>query len=209
MVNLKLGKLVYKEFGLRKFNENLNIGLSLPTDYDDELKRLSIEKPMQATADNQSGWLFTFILPLWLTITLAVLIIYYIISVIKALIRNSSERFSGTVDISDSRGRSILVTYVKIKPSGILYIGEGGNSGCDLAGAGWKIKIDKNKPSALLFWQRPSFRWSEQIGYVRYNNNKKRGFLGRYGKNNTKKSVSIECGPDSEHITHSVSIRIK
>lgn len=209
LVNLKLGKLVYKEFGFRKFNENLNIGLSLPTDYDDELKRLSIEKPMQATADNQSGWLFTFILPLWLTITLALLIIYYIISVIKALIRNSSERFSGTVEISDSRGRSILDTYVKIKPSGILYIGEGGNSGCDLAGAGWKIKIDKNKPSALLFWQRPSFRWSEQIGYVRYNNNKKRGFLGRYGKNNTKKSVTIECGPDSEHITHSVSIRIK
>ncbi len=210
LVDLNLGKLVHKNYGLRKFNENLNIGLSLPTDYDEELKRLSIDKPLQATSDNQSGWLFTFILPFWLTVAILVLLILYIILVIKAFFRNSSERFIGTVDFSDSRGRDIGDTItVKVNPSRTLLIGESGNSGCDLSGASWTIKVIKKKPSALLFWKRPSFEWSAKDGFVRDGRNKKRGELGRYGKSNTKSRIDIECGPDSDHITHNVKIRIK
>ena len=55
--DLELGKLVHKKYGFHRFNENLNIGLSLPTDYDDELKRLSIDKPIQAASDTQDRWL--------------------------------------------------------------------------------------------------------------------------------------------------------
>lgn len=210
LVDLNLGKLVHKNYGLRKFNENLNIGLSLPTDYDDELKRLSIDKPLQATSDNQSGWLFTFILPFWLTVAILVFLILYFILVIKAFFRNSSERFIGTVDFSDSRGRDIGDTItVKVNPSRTLLIGESGNFGCDLLGASWTIKVIKKKPSALLFWKRPSFEWSAKDGFVRDGRNKKRGELGRYGKSNTKSRIDIECGPDSDHITHNVKIRIK
>ena len=210
LVDLNLGKLVHKNYGLRKFNENLNIGLSLPTDYDEELKRLSIDKPLQATSDNQSGWLFTFILPFWLTVAILVLLILYFILVIKAFFRNSSERFIGTVDFSDSRGRDIGDTItVKVNPSRTLLIGESGNFGCDLLGASWTIKVIKKKPSALLFWKRPSFEWSAKDGFVRDGRNKKRGELGRYGKSNTKSRIDIECGPDSDHITHNVKIRIK
>ena len=210
LVDLNLGKLVHKNYGLRKFNENLNIGLSLPTDYDEELKRLSIDKPLQATSDNQSGWLFTFLLPFWLTVAILVFLILYFILVIKAFFRNSSERFIGTVDFSDSRGRDIGDTItVKVNPSRTLLIGESGNSGCDLSGASWTIKVIKKKPSALLFWKRPSFEWSAKDGFVRDGRNKKRGELGRYGKSNTKSRIDIECGPDSDHITHNVKIRIK
>ena len=210
LVDLNLGKLVHKNYGLRKFNENLNIGLSLPTDYDEELKRLSIDKPLQATSDNQSGWLFTFIMPFWLTVAILVFLILYFILVIKAFFRNSSERFIGTVDFSDSRGRDIGDTItVKVNPSRTLLIGESGNFGCDLLGASWTIKVIKKKPSALLFWKRPSFEWSAKDGFVRDGRNKKRGELGRYGKSNTKSRIDIECGPDSDHITHNVKIRIK
>lgn len=211
LVDLHLGQLVHKNYGLHKIDEKLNIGLSLPTDYDEELKRLSIDKPLQATSDNQSGWLFTFLLPFWLTVTILVLLTLYIILVIKALIRNSSERFIGTVDFSDSRGRDIGDTIsVKVNPSRTLLIGENGNSGCDLSDASWTIKVVKKKPSALLFWKKPSFEWSAKDGFVREDSkNKKRGELGRHEQGNTKKVFRLSCGPDSDKITHSVKIRIK
>lgn len=210
LTKLKLGKLVNKKWGLRRYNEKLNIGMSLPTPYDEELKKLSIDKPIQATSDKQSGWLFTFILPFWWTVFLLALLFFYIFMFIKSVIRNSKERFVGTVDFSDSRGRDIGDTInVKVGPSRTLLIGEGGNSGCDLTGASWTIKVQKKKASPFLFWKRPAFEWSAQSGFVRDGKNKKRGLLGRYGKNNTKSRDEIECGPDSDHITHNVKIRIK
>ena len=209
LVDLELGRLVHKSYGLRKFDENLNIGLSLPTDYDDELKRLSIEKPLQATSDSQSGWIFTFFLPFWLTVTLIVLTILYIILVIKAKIRNSAERFVGTVDFRDSRGRDIGDTIkVNANQSRPLIIGESGNYGCDLTGASWSIKVAKKTPSAFLFWKRPAFEWSKNSGFI-CAGKKRRGLLGRYRKNNTKSRIDIECGPDSDKITHIVTIKIK
>lgn len=208
--DLKLGKLVNKKWGFRRFNENLNIGMSLPTPYDEELKKLSIEKPIQATSDRQKGWIFTFILPFWWTVVIALALITYILLVIKGFIRNSRERFVGTVDFSDSRGRDIGDTIsVKVSPSRSLLIGEGGNSGCDLSGASWTIKVAKKTPSPFLIWKRPAFEWSAQSGFVRDERNRKRGLLGRYGKNNTKSRYDVECGPDPDHITHYVKIRIK
>lgn len=208
LVNLKLGKLVHRKWGFRKFNENLNIGMSLPTPYDEELKRLSIDKPIQATSDKQSGWIFTFLLPFWWTVALVLLLLIYIILVIKCIMRNSNERFVGTVDFSDSRGRDIGET-ISVKTSKTLLIGGGGNSGCDLLGADWTIQVVKQSPSPLLVWKRPAFEWSAQRGFVRDGRNKKRGLLGRYGKDNTKTRIDIECGPDIEHLTHNVKITIK
>lgn len=210
LVNLKLGKLVHRKWGLRKFNENLNIGMSLPTPYDEELKKLSIDKPIQATSDKQSGWIFTFLLPFWWTVGIVLLLLVYIILVIKCIIRNSSERFVGEVDFSDSRGREIGDT-INVKTTRTLFIGEGGNSGCDLSGANWTIKVVKQSPSPFLVWKRPSFKWSAQRGFV-HEAGKARvrnGALGRYGKKNTRTRIDIECGPDVEHITHSVKIKLK
>lgn len=210
LAGLKLGRLVHNKYGFRQFNENLNIGLSLPTDYDEELKKLSIDKPMQATSDNQSGWIFTFFMPFWLSVSLLVLLICYIIAVIKAFFRNLNEKFVGTVDFTDSRGRDIGDTIsVKAAPSRNLLIGGSGNYGCDLSDASWTIKVTKKKPSPLFFWNKPAFEWSAQNGFICDGNNKKRGLLGRYGKSGTKSQVYLDCGGDSEKITHSVKITIK
>ena len=210
LIDLKLGKLVNKKWGLRRFSEKLNIGMSLPTPYDDELKKLSIDKPIQATSDKQSGWLFTFFLPFWWTVATAIALIVYIFLVIKSCVRNSKERFIGTVDFTDARGRDIGDTIsVKVGPSKTLLIGDGGNSGCDLSGADWTIKVIKMNPSPFLVWKRPVFEWSAKSGFVRDGRNKKRGLLGRYDKNNTRRRIDLECGVDSDHITHNVKIRIK
>lgn len=210
LIDLKLGKLVNKKWGLRRFSEKLNIGMSLPTPYDDELKKLSIDKPIQATSDKQSGWLFTFFLTFWWTVATAIALIVYIFLVIKSCVRNSKERFIGTVDFTDARGRDIGDTIsVKVGPSKTLLIGDGGNSGCDLSGADWTIKVIKMNPSPFLVWKRPVFEWSAKSGFVRDGRNKKRGLLGRYDKNNTRRRIDLECGVDSDHITHNVKIRIK
>ncbi|MCM1292072.1 MAG: VWA domain-containing protein [Bacteroides sp.] len=209
-VVLDLGKLKHKNWGLRRYNENLNLGLSTPTDYDDELKRLSIDKPIQATSDQKSGWLFTFILPFWLTVALLALLIIYLFLVMKAIARNNKERFIGTVDFTDHRGRVINGGgMVKVGPSKTLNIGQAGNYGCDLPGVQWNIKVSKKKPSPFLPWKRPSFEWVGTSGYVRDGRRRKRGLLGRYGKSGTSKIVNLECGSDDSHITENVKIRIK
>lgn len=209
LYDINLGQLKHESWGLRKYNTKLNIGLSLPTPYDEELKKLSIDKPIPATSAEQKGWLWTFFLSFWPSIIIAVLILYYIISVIKAIMRNGKERFKGTVDFSDHRGKDIGDTIkVKLRSGKPLLIGNGGTDGCDLLGVAWTVKVVKKTSSPLLPWKRPAFEWSAKNGYV-HSSKKKRGLLGRYGKNNAPSHVTIDCGSDSEHITHSVKIVIK
>lgn len=205
LIDLKLGKLVNKKWGLRRFNEKLNIGMSLPTPYDDELKKLSIDKPIQATSDKQSGWLFTFFLPFWLTVLLAFLLLAYIFLIIKAIKRNASESFRGTVDIYDKVGRQIGSTImVKCKGKTFL-IGDGGTNGCQVNGASWTVSVEKTTYSPLLVFKKPNFFWKAKKGFAK-SGNKQRGYLGRYG--NGKKLVNIECGSSYDAITNSITIRL-
>ena len=206
LIDLKLGKLVNKKWGLRRFNEKLNIGMSLPTPYDDELKKLSIDKPIQATSDKQSGWLFTFFLPFWLTVTLLALLLIYIFMVIKAIKRNAYEKFKGTVEFYDKVGRQIGDTIpVKCKGNTLL-IGEGGTNNCQLNGASWTIVVEKNTYSPLMCFKKPNFLWKAKSGFTK-GNGKQRGYLGRYS--NGKKRISIECGSSYDNITHNVTIILK
>ena len=205
LVDLKLGKLVHKQWGLRRFNENLNIGMSLPTPYDEELKKLSIDKPIQATSDKQSGWLFTFFLPFWLTVLLAVLLILYVFLIIKTIKRNVSETFRGTVDIYDKVGRQIGNTIMVKCKSNSFMIGEGGTNGCQVNGATWTVSVEKITYSPLLVFKKPNFLWKAKKGFAK-SGNKQRGYLGRYG--NGKKLVSIECGSSYDDISNSITIRL-
>ena len=208
--DLKLGQLKHKGWGFWNYDEVLNIGLSLPTPYDAELKKLSIDKPIPETSETRSGWLFTFLLPLWLTALLTFLLIFYIIQVFKAFKRNRSERFIGEVEIYNDRGRQIGNTIsVRVPAGSTLLIGLGGSHGCDVNGAAWTLKLDKKCSSALLFWKKPAFEWRATSGYAQTNvGSKKRGLLSRYGQGGTKRRFSIDCGPQYDRLTHNVSISI-
>lgn len=209
--DIDLGKLKHKNWGLRQCEESLNIGLNLPTDYDAELQKLSIDKPLVMSNDVHNDWIFTFFIPFWWTVAIVIAIIIYILMVIKAFVRNSKESFKGDVDFYDNRGRDIgeTIRLNRLSPSKTIFIGNGGSNGCDLSNAEWTVQIIKKTPSPFLFWKRPAFEWSAKSGFVCNGSNKKRGLLGRYGKSNTTKVANLDCGLESDKITHGVKIMIK
>ena len=210
VLDLDLGKIKNKSLFFHHLKDSLALGLDLPTDYDDELAWLKMKKPLPNTTELVDKNIFTFFLPFWLTLTLTILLLIYIIQVIKAIARNNSEQFIGTVDILNGKGKSLGPTIdVKAKASQTVQIGSAGNLGCDVSGAQWTIKLEKVKPSPFLVWKRPAFEWSAKEGVIRFGN-KKRGLISRYNKKNTRKRVEVECLPNnSDVISHYVTITIK
>ncbi len=209
VLELELGQIKHNDMGLHKLNDSLFLGIDLPTEYDDELLWLKVKKPLPNTNTMQSRWIFTFFLPFWLTVCIVLALFIYLIMVIKAIGRNKTERFTGTVDFYDSVGHDIGNTInVRVSSSSTLIIGESGNYGCDLSGAKWAIQVKKVTSSPFLVWKRPAFKWSARGGYIQ-SGKKRQGLLGRYGKSNTQKRADIACGEDMNKITHSVTIKIK
>ncbi len=204
-IEVDLGQIKHQSLGFHHLQDSINLGLDLPTDYDDELKNLGVVKPLPNTKKAQDKWLFTFFLPFWLTAVLVVLLLLYIYMVLKAIKRNSSEIFKGTVEIYDKVGRQIGDTvFVKCKGNSFL-IGDGGTNGCQVNGAEWTVIVEKVTSSPFLIFKKPNFVWKAKKGFAKAGN-KQRGELGRYG--NGKKLISITCGPSYDAITHSISIRL-
>lgn len=204
-LKLNLGKIKHHSYGLHHLSDSINLGVQLPTPYDDELTSLGVKKPLPNTKKEESRWLFTFFLPFWLTALLAALLLAYILLIVKAIKRNASEQFRGTVDIYDKVGRQIGNTImVKCKSNSFL-IGDGGTNGCQVNGTAWTISVEKTTYSPLLVFKKPNFFWKAKKGFAK-SGNKQRGYLGRYG--NGKKLINIECGSSYDAITNSVTIRL-
>ncbi len=205
ILKLKLGKIKHEKWGLHHLKDSINLGLQLPTPYDDELATLGVKKPLPNTKKEENRLLFTFFLPFWLTVVLAALLIAYILLIIKAIKRNTSETFRGTVDIYDKVGRQIGNTIMVKCKSNSFTIGEGGTNGCQVNGATWTISVEKTTYSPLLVFKKPNFLWKAKKGFAK-SGNKQRGYLGRYG--NGKKLVSIECGSSYDAISNSITIKL-
>lgn len=201
----KMGKFKNKSWGLRQYDEPLNLRLSLPTPYDAELKKLSIDKPTPQTAQEKIGWLWTFLLPFWLCVALIILFIIYIILVIKAAQRNAADKFKGRVDFTDHRGRPVGETAMIRPTSGQINIGATGTGDLGVANAEWSVVITKESPSPFTFWKKPKYKWQSK-GHAVDGRNRHSGYFGRYGEPGTTKRLSLECGVDSEHVTHGVDI---
>ena len=200
-----LGKLEHKSIGLHKYDEPLNLSLSLPTNYDEELSKLGIEKPVPETAQQKSGWLWTFWLSFWCCVVIIILLVLYLLMVMKAAKRNGSEKFKGNVEITDRRGKVLKEENVSHNKATPIKIGGNGTHNCDVV-ADWTVNLQKKTYSPFLFWKKPEFEWSARPGVAK-SGRKKTGKIGRYGS--MPKYVSLECGPDSESVTHYVTIKIK
>lgn len=204
-LKLDLGKIKHQSYGLHHLADSINLGLLLPTPYDDELASLGVKKPLPNTKKEESRLLFTFFLPFWLTALLAALLLLYILLIIKAIKRNASEQFRGTVDIYDKVGRQIGNT-VMVKCKGKTFlVGDSGTNGCQVNGAAWTVSVEKTTYSPLLVFKKPNFLWKAKKGFAK-SGKPQRGYLGRYG--NGKKLVNIECGSSYDAITHSITIRL-
>lgn len=202
----KIGRIQHRHWGLHKYKDNLRFHIEQPTKYDDELAMLNMPKPSREVCVPVDRWVFTFILPFWLTAVIVSLIILYIWLVLKAAKRNLTEKFKGKVQVFDAVGRPVTDEMnINIKKNQFV-IGDGGTNGLDVPGAEWSIRIVKESPSPLLFSQRPAFRWRSAKGYVS-SGSKKNGLIGRYG-GKMKKGFDLTCGPSVDVQTHTVAIRI-
>lgn len=201
--DVKLGKLKHKNLGLHHYDEPLNIGLSLPTPYDDELKKLSIDKPLPETSDVKNGWLWTFWISFGVCCAILVLLIIYLFLVFKAAKRNVTEKFKGTVDILPmGKKTKDKARQVTIPATNKFDIGKNGTMGCTLPNVPWDLQVAKKTYNPFTL-KKPVFVVKKMGDYVEKS---KKNTLSRYGNGST--GLNYQCGNSDSDITHQVSIRI-
>ena len=197
-IDIELGKLKHKSWGFHRFKDELLVDIDLPTSFDTELAQLKIAKPLPSPTVPMKNLVFTFILPLWLTALLALLLIIYIIGIIKSIGRNNSECFTGEIKIKDSlKGINVSKSsFLKnqrkttvLIPDDVKVLGPTIND--------WKIEVAKVKGNIFL-WGKPKFR-------VRLIKGASKSFTTTIHKQSTW-SDSIKCGPNTKNQTHLVSI---
>lgn len=196
---VNLGQIKHRENGFQLLKDSINIGISLPTEFDDELNKLGIEKPISGSVSPAEKLIFTFFLPLWLTILLILLIISYIILFFRALIINSKDKMQGKITVSDEYGAEILSK--KFGPCENIHIGKAAEIRVD--DAEWTLQIEKVKPSPFLLFLKPYYRWFASKGYVGTK-------IATEGKIDSQKNMlaKVKCGANKRNITHNVSIRL-
>lgn len=207
---VKLGQIKHGKWGFHNFDEDLNVNLELPTDFDDELQTLSIQKPFSDTTVHQNRWIWVFILSFLTTCILAALLIIYIVAVLKAINRNRRERIKGRILITNEYGEAIGEPIkVACAPGKSLNIGASGTNGCNVPGAEWNISLTKVKSNPFLFWRKPKFRWEGRgPGQSKVINSKKNrsGNIGRYGT--CSKQVNLDCYDSNGNQTNTVKITL-
>lgn len=197
-LSLKLGKVKNEKFGFHKLSDSINIGISFPTQFDNELAKLKIKKPLSGSKADADRIIFTFPLPLWLTTLIIVLIILYIIGVIKALIRNKRERLKGKISISDPYGS--LIKEEKIKPCTETSVGKAAIIKVD--NASWRFSIKKKEPSPFLVFKKPYFVWCCEAGHVSVRKTQTYGNIDY-----TNNIITLSCKPNkADEVTHKVKV---
>lgn len=203
VMHLDLGKIKNDEIGFHHLDDTLNLGILLPTDYDDELERLGVSKPLPNTKKSESRWLFTFFLPFVTTVIILLLLLLYIIGVIRSMIRNGKFAFKGNFTFYDSDGNQIdeVVRLPKQSPSAVIHVGNGGSGRCKIDDAEWQFVIEKKKANPFLVFTKPCFAWRSTKKYVAQG--KAQSGKLRYDGPST---MRVQCGLSRGDITHSVKV---
>ena len=106
-LKLDLGKIKNQALGFHNLTDSLNLGILLPTPYDDELASLGVKKPLPNTKESINKFIFTFPIPLWLTCSIIALILAYIAWVLYAIKRNSNYYADAEITIRDSENQRL------------------------------------------------------------------------------------------------------
>ena len=117
LTEIPLGRIKNKSLGFHKLDDELSLGVDMPTPYDDELRRLGIRKPIPDVAIPVKGWKFTFFLPFWLCATIVGLILLDLLLVILKIGKNAKAYFTKTIKIYDYNTQELVkqVNRAKIK----------------------------------------------------------------------------------------------
>lgn len=198
-LTLKMGQVKNKEYGFHKLSDSINIGISFPTQFDNELAKLKIKKPLSGSKADADRIIFTFPLPLWLTILIIVLIILYTIGVIRAFVRNKREKMKGKITISDNLGCELKKE--TLKPCTETSIGK--SAVIKVENAAWRFNIKKREPSPFLVFKKPYFVWTSEAGFVCIQKTITTGKID----NETNNIIILTCKPNrTSDATHKVKI---
>lgn len=205
ILHLDLGKINHDGVGFHRLQDSLNLGILLPTDYDDELTSLGIKKPLPNTKKPESRWLFTFFLPFVTTVILLLLLLLYIIGVINSIIRNNKYAFKGNFTFYDSNKSQVgdIVRMPKQNPSAIIQVGKGGTGRCKVDDAEWQFVIEKKKANPFLVFTKPYFTWRGTSKFVAQGKAQS-GKLEYSGP----ATMRVDCGPSRGNITHGVKVQL-
>ena len=205
-LKLDLGKIKNNSYGFHHLKDSLNLGILLPTPYDDELASLGVKKPLPNTKEGVDKFLFTFFFPLWVCCLILALILAYIIWVLSAVRRNAKYDINADVSIYDAEDEKIGNTK---KPSGTyhLKVGKGGSNACGISDAEWQFEINRVKSNPFTPWAKPHFEWHKTQGTV-YSGKRKADASGILDKNSNS-SVRLTCCDNEGEKSHTIKIKMK
>ena len=192
-LHLDLGKIKHDGVGFHRLQDTLNLGILLPTDYDDELTSLGVKKPLPNTKKPESRMLFSFFLPFVTTV------------ILNSMIRNAKFCFKGNFTFYDSNKSQVgdIVRMPKQNPSAAIKVGNGGTGRCKVDDAEWQFVIEKKKANPFLVFTKPYFTWRRTNKYVAQGRAQS-GVLKYEGP----ATMRVDCGPERGTITHGVKVQL-
>ena len=159
--SVKAGKVAYKSISLPLFHtygDSLTAQMSYVTPFSNELLRLGIEPNVVVHTLPAKSSVFTFILPLWLTVALLVLLILYLMAVVRTFMRNRSAIYKVNGEfIIKHQGLEIIRK--KVRALRKIDIGNGASVVPVVHGnCNWLIEIRSVAFSCLRIFKKPAYR---------------------------------------------------
>ena len=162
-IEVELGQVKNVAMGFHNNLDSLKLGLSLPTEYDNELELLNIKKPIPETRASINRWLFTFPLPFWLCCVIIVAVVWYIVMFLKAVKRNAALKFRCSIDVVDMETREKCCSVKRIEIADELTIP---SAKVPVKNVKWAVKFYKKKGNPFLLFEAPCFMWKKESNYV-------------------------------------------
>lgn len=204
----ELGQLKHSGFGFLGFHhmtDSLQLGVDMPTDFDDELKKLDVIKPISTPKQMVDRWIFTLPIPFWLAATIVALLIIYILLVLNQIKKNASHMgcFKGEIKIRDFDGYSDTVSSRIMTYTQPVVIGKNGAGKLKVADAEWSISLRKKTCSVFIPFGDPELVFKVDKGFASTPSHKN-------GVDGFKCSgtLTVTCGPKKSEQTHKVVIRV-
>lgn len=204
----ELGQLEHAGFGFLGFHhmtDSLQLGVDMPTDFDDELKKLEIDKPISSPKRKIDKWIFTLPVPFWLAATVAALLLLYIIMVIRQVRINSSNtgKFRGEITIKDIVDDTTIKDRVKTYTESVS-IGKNGTGKFRVQGVAWNFQIKRVTYPVFNIFKKPKTVFKVDSGFV-FTPAYKNGVDGK----DFKGMLTVYCGSKRGEKDHQVTIRTK
>jgi len=167
---IRFGRIAFPFF--RLYSDSIALRSQIHTIADAEMGRLGLthllvdnHNPVPAIRDQ---WVFTFFLPLYVSIGIFLLIAVYIVLVILAMLRNRKVALRGAFTVRDNAytevGKRVIVRAKR------LSIGQNaeGKTALNIPQADWRVVYFIKSYSPLLFWKKNRYAVKLEYGSAKH-----------------------------------------